>query len=86
MLNVSAYIFSFTLVSCPSLNPPVNGSLSTTSTYPGAVVSVNCDAGYKISAGPANVTCLVNGSWSNKLPSCVPAGKKYYLMFFERTF
>ena len=72
------YIFTFStytcvsssfLVACPGLHAPSHGTLSSTAIYPGVVILVLCDTGYTLK-GIANVTCLVNGSWSHALPLC----------------
>ncbi|XP_065830656.1 deleted in malignant brain tumors 1 protein-like isoform X2 [Oscarella lobularis] len=47
-----------------------NGTKSTNETAVNAVVKFMCEEGYVLH-GAASVVCQENGSWSNRLPSCV---------------
>ncbi|XP_078577016.1 E-selectin-like [Branchiostoma floridae x Branchiostoma japonicum] len=55
---------------CPSLRPPVNGSISNSgaNTYMD-VVSFICDRGYEL-VGSTRATCQANANWSANVPTC----------------
>ncbi|XP_078578207.1 E-selectin-like [Branchiostoma floridae x Branchiostoma japonicum] len=57
-------------VKCPSLTPPVNGSLSPTgvNTYLD-VVTFRCDRGYEL-LGKTSATCQADGVWNASVPDC----------------
>ena len=63
------------LSACPALSPaPANGALvPSTGVNEGDVVSVQCDAGYSIGAGPASYTCPPEGLWNgvSMITTCV---------------
>lgn len=67
----SSDVYCF-LVSCPLLSIS-NGAVSSTSVYPGVVITVTCNDGYILN-GPSAITCLLNGTWSKQIPTC-KAGK-----------
>ena len=48
---------------------PSSGVLSTTATTPGVIVTLYCYDGF-ILQGTPNITCLVNGYWSDTLATC----------------
>ena len=56
---------------CPSLDPPMNGTLSTVSTSIGVSVTVTCNLGYKLS-GLSTIVCQNNGQWNSTVPTCEP--------------
>lgn len=56
-------------VSCPSLVPPTNGSVTAPSTTYGSTAMYSCDSGYSLS-GSATTTCQADQTWSNPAPTC----------------
>ena len=57
---------------CPSLEPPLNGSVSTfiaTSAPVDATSTYMCNEGYEL-AGSETVTCQPDGNWSGGTPEC----------------
>ena len=61
--------YTFITVSCPVLTKPPNGVLSTSAANPGVIVTLYCNDGFQLHGTP-NITCLVNGFWSNSLATC----------------
>ena len=57
-------------VPCSPLSTPANVSTNTSSTAPGVTVQFFCTNGGSIS-GNATISCLLNGSWSGPVPTCV---------------
>jgi hypothetical protein len=56
--------------SCPALQPPENGSLSSTTGLPDQTVTYDCAWGYVL-VGDSTRTCLENLTWSGTAPTCV---------------
>ena len=56
------------IISCPILNPLINGSISGTYTY-NSVVNFTCNIGYVLT-GNAQLTCQANKSWNGSVPTC----------------
>eukprot|EP00794_Sanderia_malayensis_P016092 gene16092-17713_t len=59
-----------TAVTCPTLNAPINGRLSTPAVELGTRVSFHCDKNYQLQ-GEAVLECTSEGSWSHDTPTCV---------------
>ena len=58
------------LVACSPLSTSANVSMNTSSTAPGVTVQFYCANGGSVS-GNAVISCLLNGSWSGPVPSCI---------------
>ena len=51
------------MVDCDTIEPPVNGAVSFSSTTYNSTASFSCNDGY-ILAGDETITCLASGMWS----------------------
>lgn len=56
-------------VECPLLVPPLDGSLSTKSTFVGVVINISCNAGFTL-FGDETLKCLTNGTWTSRVGDC----------------
>ncbi len=60
-----------TVVTCPVLTPPTNGTLSTTSRDYLTVVTYSCDTGYVLTGNSGSArTCKATGLWSGEVETC----------------
>ena len=60
-------------VACPTLAPPTNGTLSSTTGSFGQTTMYACNANYMLSvSGTPTRTCQANGQWDGTAPTCVP--------------
>ncbi len=59
----------FVVVLCPDLVSPPNGVVMMTNRSVGSVAEYLCGAGFRI-LEPEQRTCLQNGNWSGREPSC----------------
>ncbi|XP_064386252.1 CUB and sushi domain-containing protein 2-like isoform X2 [Halichondria panicea] len=60
-----------TVVSCGSLDDPINGRVTTTGTTLSNTATYTCNPGYTLSVDQTRV-CQANGDWSGSEPSCNP--------------
>ncbi|KAI8506512.1 hypothetical protein Bbelb_159390 [Branchiostoma belcheri] len=58
-----------TTLQCPNLARPAKGSMTTGSNAYRDVVHFTCNKGYKL-VGPSSLTCLSDGTWSGRSPTC----------------
>ncbi|ELU07763.1 hypothetical protein CAPTEDRAFT_103334, partial [Capitella teleta] len=59
------------IVTCPTIQTPLNGAVSvSTRSYQG-VASFSCESGYVIEGSP-NRTCQASAQWSGTQPICIP--------------
>ena len=59
-----------TVVDCPSLTDPANGSVTHTSgTTFGQTATYSCNTGYNL-VGDSIRTCQATGEWSGSAPTC----------------
>ncbi|KAI8513830.1 hypothetical protein Bbelb_081540 [Branchiostoma belcheri] len=58
---------------CPSLSPPLHGSVSGSNSY-GDVVHFTCDQGFRL-VGKSSLTCLSDGTWNGNSPTCTATQK-----------
>ena len=67
-----SYIYSktFTAIFCGNPGTPANGSTTVTSDTVGSIAEHFCDEGFNL-VGADRRECLINGSWSDQLPTCV---------------
>jgi len=66
-------VYTFTIfvaVVCGNPGIPGNGSTTVTSDTVGSTANYFCDEGFRLD-GISERVCLVNGSWSDLLPTCV---------------
>ena len=84
-LHLWKHVFStsFIFVDCGSLEEPLLGFVNVKETTFNSTATYTCSAGYEI-LGSSNRTCLGNGSWSQVAPTCVPVGKQWKVLKFER--
>ncbi|KAI8483449.1 hypothetical protein Bbelb_387810 [Branchiostoma belcheri] len=76
-----------TAVQCPSLSPPLHGSVSGSNSYDD-VVHFTCDQGYRL-VGKSSLTCLSDGTWSGRSATCADMPRYlgcYKDSFFGRRF
>ena len=70
-LNLLLIFFGFLLsvVQCPVLLPPTNGTVETSRQVYRDIYKLSCNAGYlpKVST---KRECLPNGTWSEQIPTC----------------
>lgn len=59
-------------VDCGPLEAPVNTLINSVSTTYGSTAVYQCEPGYILTGNVSTRECLVNGSWSNKPPRCLP--------------
>lgn len=61
-----------TPIRCPSLSPPLNGSVEPMTGSPGDVATYTCDAGRVLTGngGSSIRVCQADGSWTGSDPSC----------------
>ena len=57
------------VITCPRLQYPVNGSISTGNNTCNATVKFTCDNCYVL-VGRVNLTCQINGQWDGNPPLC----------------
>jgi hypothetical protein len=62
---------SCSIVTCPALTNPTNGTVDDGDAEFGANASYTCNEGYASAGGSAR-TCQANGSWSGAAPTCNP--------------
>ena len=66
-------LYSYAAQSCGTLQPPENGEIAffTNERNAGSVVSYRCNFGYQLAGLTSSFrTCLLNGSWSQRDPTC----------------
>ena len=57
------------LVSCPDVLPPKSGNVTVETDGTVSVARFDCTIGYDV-VGQAEITCGVDGTWSNSDPTC----------------
>ena len=88
-LNIAALFICLLLIkenilstgkSCPALQPPVHGSITSLScgTSFGSQASLSCDTGYRMT-GSSQRSCQADGTWSGNTTIC--NGKQHYITF-----
>ena len=72
--SASSFLFLVNCCFCAELSCPElvieNGRPSTNETERDAIVEILCDEGHIVESGLSRFSCLSNGSWSAKIPSC----------------
>ena len=66
------------VVTCPSLENPVNGTVDVSGNQTGDTAVYSCDFGF-IPDGEATRTCGEDGQWSGSEPTCIC---KLYVVYF----
>ncbi len=61
--------FTTTVSQCPTLIPPLNGMVTTSSRAIGDTATYTCSTGYTLS-GSSTRTCSSSGAWSGTAPTC----------------
>ena len=54
---------------CPPINPPSNGEVTYESLSAGSTATYSCERRYKL-VGSSGRTCLDDGTWGGRPPSC----------------
>lgn len=58
-------------MTCPVLEPPINGHIHATTNTVGSSLSFSCQEGY-VMEGNEEIVCLNDGQWSGEAGKCVP--------------
>ena len=66
--NLSTFLF-VVVSTCPHLQYPANGSISTGNNTSNTTVKFSCDYCYVL-VGRVNLTCQINGQWDGNPPLC----------------
>ena len=73
-------------VECPQLENPTNGTVSQPNNVSGTIATYTCDLDFVLN-GSESQTCIINGTWSAKPPTCIPAPEskqcyEYFMIWF----
>ena len=73
LLTTAYYLFlSYSLVvNCFSPPPLRNGSVSVTTTTVKSVATYYCKEGFELVGGNPQITCQINGKWSDNQLNCI---------------
>ena len=66
------WAFFSSVVTCPDLTAPNNGSVIMTGNSVGDTATYTCDPGFVLQDGAMMVTCQDDGTWDGPPPVCVP--------------
>ena len=71
--------FSSSVVHCPVLLSPSNGTISSNETQFRTKACFSCNVGYNL-VGETCLNCTSNGTWSEKQPHCSGALQKFFFI------